>query len=87
MKTLCISLSSLGIILLFLNSFIYLYPEEVATAPRDFKDKVFFYFSLHFLFFLGLVFITMAYIINRKRKKRLLNKEMESKINVIGSVQ
>ena len=42
MKALCISIFYLGIALLFLNSFIYIYPEEVTTVPTDFMDNVFF---------------------------------------------
>jgi hypothetical protein len=74
---------SLGILCFLLNSFIYLYPEEVATLPIDISAKVNFYIALHSLFITGIILIIFSYWLNKKKKNTLIKEKLKTQIDAI----
>jgi hypothetical protein len=77
---------SLGILCFLLNSLIYLYPEEVATAPTETSAKINFYVALHSLFIIGIVLIMLSYWINKKRENGLIKEKLEIQIDAMGNI-
>lgn len=75
----------IGIFCFLLNSVIYIFPSEVATPPVKFIDALLFYSALHSLFFCGIMFIAISYLINREIKNGLAKDEMNFMIDSIYS--
>jgi len=76
----------LGILCFLLNSLVYIFPSEVAIPPVKVFDMLLFYSALHSLFVLGIILITIAYLINKKIKNDLLKDEMNLMIDEITSL-
>ncbi len=70
-----------GIICFLLNSMVYLFPSEVADPPIEPSDKILFYLALHSLFIIGSALFIVAYLINKKRKYKLMKDEINLMID------